>query len=123
MTDAWLYLVNLSLGVIALGFLVLRTSMRRSEMPREVHLLHLLALTLLFGLLVVSSRALVAGLPISVDSLVITAVKVTALVILWRTRTTLYRTGTRHLEGGKANTHRTNEDSDSPNRDIEAKGF
>lgn len=109
----YLPLVNLALGLTALGSLLFRTSIRNSELPYEVSLLHYMAILLLFGLLTVSAQQ-AREQQEGVDVVVVTMVKISTLVILWRTRKTLYRTGTRHQGEG------TNGDEDNPNRKIQA---
>lgn len=92
--------LNIVLGLIGFGWLLVRTSTRWSEYPTEVRLLLAKTLALFFGLLVVSAEIAAGEDAIPFRSVVvISCVKVFALVTLWLTRTTKYRTGTRTFDG------------------------
>lgn len=89
---------NIILGLIGFGWLLGRTVRRSHEYPREVLMLLYLAIALFFGLLTTSVTVFLAG-GVTVHALIISVVKVYALWVLWKTRTTKYRTGTRQKDG------------------------
>lgn len=99
MMDA-LPVVNIALGLCGFVWLLMRTSSRWTEYPDEVRLLLTLALGLFFGLLAVSAEllnqpnAIPARAPVAIF-----CVKSYALLVLWLTSTTKYRTGTRTADG------------------------
>jgi hypothetical protein len=95
---SWLPTANLILGMVGFMWLLLRTSRRWDEYPTEIRMLLGLTLGLFFGLLAVSVEIVADMLSLNV-TIVITTVKVFALVVLWLTRTTKYRTGTRSSTG------------------------
>ena len=93
--------LNIGLGFAGFTWLLLRTTRRRSEYPTEVLQLLYLAAALFFALLTTSIGIFVAG-GFAFNAGVITIVKVFALYVLWQTRSTKYRTGTRQSDGNPA---------------------
>jgi hypothetical protein len=91
--------LNILLGFIGLTWLLLRTTRRRSEYPTEVLQMLYLAIALFFGLLSTSVVIFFDHEGPAFNAAVIAIVKVFALFVLWRTRTTKYRTGTRQADG------------------------
>lgn len=90
--------INIVLGLIGFSWLLLRTLNRRDEYPDEVLLLLYATIALFFGLLTSSVAIYVAGGTVW-NTGIIGATKVFVLYVLWTTRTTKYRTGTRQKDG------------------------
>lgn len=97
--EAWLPLVNFVFGLVGFTWFWLRTGHRRHEYPAEVMMNFRLTLALFFALLCTSAEMIVAGRVPLLSAGVITVAKVYALIVLWRTSTTKYRTGTRTSSG------------------------
>lgn len=94
-----LNLFNLTLGLIGLTWLLVRTSSRWSEYPIEVRKILLMTCAVFFGLLATSAELFVREGRLLVAALIISTVKVSAIYVLATTRTTKYRTGTRTFDG------------------------
>jgi Ca2+/Na+ antiporter len=104
-----LAIVNIGLGLGGFFWLLLRTTRRRSEYPNEILLLLYATLALFFGLIASSVGIFIEG-GTAFNTVAITLVKLFVLYVLWVTRSTKYRTGTRQSDG--------NPNADQ-NRDIE----
>lgn len=106
----WLFAVNLILGLIGVSWLLVRTSHRWNEYPNEIRKLLTLLAAVYAALIATSAEMFADSTESSVRlAVVILAVKTYALWVLWTTRTSLYRTGTRGAGNG---------DADHPNEDI-----
>lgn len=90
---------NLVLGAIGFVWLLIRTARRQHEYPTEVLLLLYMTIALFAGLLATSVDQYVLNEGSIVNAVVITSVKLFAIVVLIATRTTKYRTGTRQDDG------------------------
>lgn len=104
---------NLLLGVVAFALLFQRTWRRRAEYPREVYLLLLVLEAFVITLLAASAELLFTrerAIHVILISTLITGVKSSLLYVLWTTRNTLFRTGTRRV---------VNDDEMRVNRDLE----
>jgi nitrate reductase gamma subunit len=99
--------LNILLGLVGFTWLLVRSWKRTKEYPSEIALLLLLALTLFFGLLTTSIEQYARD-DSSYSAIAISLVKVFALYVLWKTETSLYRTGTR--KGNESDNHHPNED-------------
>lgn len=89
---------NIFLGLIGFAWLIYRTARRRHEYPDEILLLLYATIAIFFALLITSLSVFIAG-GVAVNVLVITAVKLFVLYVLYKTRATKYRTGTRQHDG------------------------
>lgn len=105
----WLPALNIVLGFVGFGWLLMRTSMRWDEYPQEVRKLLALTLALFFGLLATSVEMFALENQLTRSVVIIFLVKVTALYVLWATHSTLYRTGARRPDSG---------DGVNPDKDI-----
>lgn len=101
--------INVVLGVVCFVWLVTRTSRRWSEYPHEVRLNYFALTIVLLALLETSSEQIREEQLGAMNVFTILFAKCFALFALWKTRSTLYRSGTR--EPG-------NRDSDDPDKDI-----
>lgn len=102
--------LNILLGLFGFGWLLIRTTNRQHEYPREVILLLLLVLGFFFTLLVVSIEMWTRDIN-TYGAPAITAVKVFAIYVLLKNRQTLFRTGTRTPDGvGPDDCYHPNED-------------
>lgn len=90
---------NIVIGVLGFIWLLFRTTSRWSEYPREIQLLLVTTLGFIFALLETSAEQLFLDLGGSVNPYIIMAVKMYLLFVLFDTRTTKYRTGTRQDDG------------------------
>lgn len=91
--------LNILLGLAGFTWLLLRTTRRRSEYPREVLMILYLSIVLFFGLLSTSIVSFFDAEASEYNAGIITIVKVYALFVLWKTFTTKFRTGTRQADG------------------------
>ena len=91
--------VNVILGLVGFAWLLARTWRRWAEYPDEVRLLLVMTVALFFGLLAVSVQLVTFDEAPIHAAAVISIVQVFCLFVLWRTRSTKYRTGTRTANG------------------------
>lgn len=99
--------LNILLGLFGFCWLLIRTTNRQHEYPREVMLLLMLILGFFFVLLVTSAEMFFRHYNSSATP-AITAVKTFAIYVLIKNRETLFRTGTRAPNGN----------CDRPDKDI-----
>lgn len=106
----WLPLANLILGLVGLAWLVARCALRWSEYPTEMRMILGALMGFVFVLIEMSAEQIYNDAPaLGLNVIFITVVKIGLLIVLWQTRSALFRTGVRHPGNG---------DSDDPNRDI-----
>src|SRR5687768_8605936 len=103
--------VNIGLGLAGFTWLLIRTSRRWDEYPREIKLLLTATVLFVLALLEASLEQIVDGKSASFNTIVIFSTKLFLLYVLFTTRGALYRTGTREPGNG---------DEISPDRDITA---
>ncbi len=106
--------INILLGIIGFAWLLLRSTTRWSEYPYEMKLLLFVTMSFIFALLETSAEQIINNDPVSFNSIVIFIVKAFLVFVLFRTRSTLYRTG----ERSEDTTSLALNDTDEPNRDI-----
>jgi hypothetical protein len=88
--------VNIGFGLVAFTWLLLRTSGRWSEYPREMQKVILFLIAVFFGLLISSIEIYLSpGVVQPTTVFIVTGVKVFALYVLATTGHTKYRTGPR----------------------------
>lgn len=89
---------NILIGMTGFIWMLWRTTRRRDEYPTEILYLLYAAIALFFGLLTTSINIFLSGGD-AFNIVIIFMVKVYVLFVLWRTRGTKYRTGTRQTDG------------------------
>lgn len=107
----WLATINILLGVVGFVWLLLRTTYRWHEYPKEIQMLLVVTLSFVFALLETSLEQILRDEDISFNAMVIFAVKAFLILTLFKTRHTLYRTGERKPGNG---------DSINPDRNVAA---